>query len=233
MCTGRVDLEFIFRAFANGMDGVFIGGCRLGECNYVTHGNYYALNMVTLAKQIMAHIGLNPDRLRIEFMTSGDGILFASLMNEFIEQIRAMGPLGEAEEVKGDELAERIEKVRRLVPYIKVAKREKLAQRLEPEQLEGFYTPEEVAELIDKAPSYYIDPEKCAGCMICQRRCPVGAIEGAKKQVHVIDQDKCIKCGTCYEACPDRFKAVQKLVGEAPPPPLPPEQRAISQAPAS
>ena len=51
MCSGRVDLEFIFRAFANGMDGVFIGGCRLNECNYITQGNYDALNLVLLSEK--------------------------------------------------------------------------------------------------------------------------------------------------------------------------------------
>ncbi|MCK4242014.1 MAG: NADH-quinone oxidoreductase subunit NuoF [Dehalococcoidia bacterium] len=61
--------------------------------------------------------------------------------------------------------------------------------------------------------SYYIQPEKCQGCMICLRNCPVGAITGGKKEVHVIDQDKCTKCGTCFEVCPSRFGAVTKLSG--------------------
>ncbi|MBK5102493.1 MAG: hydrogenase iron-sulfur subunit, partial [Desulfobacteraceae bacterium] len=43
MCTGRIDLSFVLRAFSNGADGVFIGGCWLGECHYVTEGNYDAL----------------------------------------------------------------------------------------------------------------------------------------------------------------------------------------------
>jgi len=51
MCSGRVDLEFLLRAFSNGQDGVFVGGCRLGECNYVTHGNYDALANVHLCKK--------------------------------------------------------------------------------------------------------------------------------------------------------------------------------------
>ena len=62
MCSGRVDLAFVLRAFSNGMDGVFIGGCRLNECNYITHGNYDALNMLLLCRKIMEHIGLNPER---------------------------------------------------------------------------------------------------------------------------------------------------------------------------
>jgi Fe-S-cluster-containing hydrogenase component 2 len=50
--------------------------------------------------------------------------------------------------------------------------------------------------------------------MICLRKCPVEAIAGGKKQVHVIDQNKCIKCGTCFDACPPRFGAVEKITGE-------------------
>ncbi len=73
MCSGRVDLEFILRAFSNGQDGVFIGGCKLDECNYVTHGNYDALANTYITKRILEHIGLNPERLRIEFMTGADG----------------------------------------------------------------------------------------------------------------------------------------------------------------
>jgi len=96
MCSGRVDLEFVLRAFSNGMDGVFIGGCRLNECNYITHGNYDALSMVLLCKKIMAHIGLNPERLRIEFMTSGEGNLFTEVVDEFSKNVMDLGPLGKA-----------------------------------------------------------------------------------------------------------------------------------------
>lgn len=55
---------------------------------------------------------------------------------------------------------------------------------------------------------YTIDPERCKGCTICARKCPVACISGDKKQVHVIDQTRCIKCGTCLEVCPDKFAAV-------------------------
>src|SRR4030043_1839493 len=84
MCSGRVDLEFVLRAFSNGMDGVFIGGCRLNECNYITHGNYNALNMVLLCRKIMEQIGLNPDSIRTEFMYSAEGSRFAETVNDFI-----------------------------------------------------------------------------------------------------------------------------------------------------
>jgi NADH-quinone oxidoreductase subunit F len=61
--------------------------------------------------------------------------------------------------------------------------------------------------------SFYIHPEKCRGCGICLKNCPVDAITGGKKLVHIIDQKKCIKCGTCFAVCPQRFSAVTKVSG--------------------
>ena len=228
MCSGRVDLAFVLRAFSNGMDGVFIGGCRLNECNYITHGNYHALNMVLLFRRIMEHIGLNPERLRIEFMTSGEGILFAEVMSEFGNKVKELGPLGKGEGIDQNELKSKLAEITKLVPYIKLVKNEKLASRLKnPEEYDKLFTKDEIDKLFSEVISYYIDPEKCQACMTCAKRCPVEAIISAKNQVHVIDQEKCIKCGTCFEACPPKFGAVTKISGEPVPPPIPEEKRTI------
>jgi len=228
MCSGRVDLEFVLRAFSNGMDGVFIGGCRLNECNYITHGNYDALNMVLLCRKIMEHIGLNPARLRVEFMTSGEGMLFTEVVDDFSKNIKELGPLGKSEEIDEDELKSKLEEIRKLVPYIKIVKREKLASHLKnKEEYDGFFTRDEIDKLFSEVNSYYIDPEKCQACMICYRRCPVEAIAGGKGRIHVIDQDKCIKCGTCFEVCPPRFGAVNQISGQPVPPSIPEEERTL------
>jgi len=228
MCSGRVDLEFVLRGFSNGMDGVFIGGCRLNECNYITHGNYHALNMVLLCKKIMENIGLNPERLRIEFMSSGEGNLFVEVMNDFGKKVNELGPIGTSEEIGEGELKSRLEKVRKLVPYIKLVKRAKLESRLEKaEEYDALFNGEEINELFLGVPSYYIDPESCRACMICLRRCPAEAIAGGKNRIHVIDQAKCIKCGVCLDACPPRFSAVKKISGEPVPSPIPEGERRI------
>ena len=228
MCSGRVDLEFVLRAFAKGMDGVFIGGCRLGECNYITHGNYDALNMVLLCRKIMEQIGLNPERLSVQFMSSGEGILFSEVVDEFSKKIRALGPLGKAETIDEAELKSKLDEARKLVPYIKIEKREKLASRLENEEdYDGLFTTAEIEELFGEVFAYHIDPEKCQACMICRRRCPVEAISGGKNRIHVIDQDICIKCGTCFDVCPPRFGAVNRLAGVPVPPPIPEEERML------
>ena len=228
MCTGRVDLAFILRAFSNGSDGVFIGGCHLGECNYVTHGNYHALNMVLLCRKLLEHIGVNPERLRLEWCSSGEGILFTKVMNDFGKKVKELGPLGKGEEIDEDELKSKLEAVTKLIPYIKLVKREKLALHLDKEEeYNELFTSDEVDRLFREVPSYYIDPDKCQACMICLRKCPVEAIAGGKNQIHVIDQEKCIKCGTCFEACPPRFGAVKEISGEPVPPPIPEEERTI------
>ena len=228
MCSGRVDLGFVLRAFSNGMDGVFIGGCRLNECNYITHGNYDALNMVLLCRKIMEHIGLNPERLRIEFLSSGEGSLFAEVINDFVKKVKELGPLGKGEGIDENELKSKLEAVTKLIPYIKMVKREKLALHLEnTEEYSELYTSDEIDRLFREVISYYIDPDKCKACMICRRQCPVEAIAGGKNQIHVIDQEKCTKCETCFEVCPLRFGAIEKIVAEPVPPSIPEEARII------
>ena len=150
MCSGRVDLEFIFRAFANGQDGVLIGGCRLNECNYVTHGNYDALGNTYICRAIMERIGLYTERLSIEFMSGGEGNRLAEVVNNFTKKVKELGPLGEAEGIEKHKLNGDLDAVRTLIPYIKLVEREKLRVPVRSEQAyHEFYTSDEVKRLFD------------------------------------------------------------------------------------
>lgn len=151
MCSGRVDLEFILRAFSKGQDGVFIGGCKLDECNYITHGNYDALGNVHLCKKIMEQIGLNPERLRIEFMTGADGNLLAEVTDDFTEKIKSLGPLGRDEGMDAKAIQFKLESARKLVPYIKLVERERLRVPVKSkEAYQQFFTGDDFAALFDE-----------------------------------------------------------------------------------
>jgi len=151
MCSGRIDLEFILRAFLKGQDGVFIGGCRLGECNYITHGNYDALSNTYICKKIMEHIGLNPERLRIDFMSGADGNLLAEYTDDFTKKVKELGPLGKGEGIDENELKLNLEAVRKLVPYMKLVEREKLRVPVKSEEAYNeFFNSDEFNELFNE-----------------------------------------------------------------------------------
>ncbi len=151
MCSGRVDLEFILKAFLNGEDGVLVGGCQLGECNYTTQGNFDALSTVQLGKRILKHIGLYPERLRVQFMSSSDGALLAEVTDDFTRQVKKLGPLGKAEGMDEKELKMKLEAARKLVPYIKLVERERLRVPVKSEEAyEAFFSSEEMDRLFDE-----------------------------------------------------------------------------------
>jgi coenzyme F420-reducing hydrogenase delta subunit/biotin operon repressor len=148
MCSGRVDLDFILRAFSNGEDGVFIGGCRLDECNYITHGNYDALSNTYICKKIMEFIGLNPNRLRIQFMSGADGNLLAEVTDDFTRQIKTIGPIGKSEGIDPQSLKLKLDAAKRLVPYIRLVERERMRLPVKSkEAYHQFYTSEEFDRL--------------------------------------------------------------------------------------
>jgi coenzyme F420-reducing hydrogenase delta subunit len=134
MCSGRVDPAFILRAFSNGADGVFIGGCWLGDCHYLTQGNYHALSVMHICKKLLKQIGVSPERLRLEWVSASEGIRFAEIITDFTKQLKELGPLGigEGRDVNGLKL--KLEAAKNLVPYIKLVEREKLRVHLDTEE---------------------------------------------------------------------------------------------------
>jgi coenzyme F420-reducing hydrogenase delta subunit len=148
MCTGRVDLDFMLRAFSNGADGVYIGGCWPGECHYTTEGNYHALSNVLLMRKVLTHIGVNPERLRIEWVGASEGVRFAEVMNDVSKRVKEMGRLGTAEGLDLKRLAFKLEAVKSIIPYLRLVERERLRMHFhQEEEYRAFYASDEFNRL--------------------------------------------------------------------------------------
>lgn len=92
MCSGRLDPQFVMTALRKGADGVLIGGCHPGDCHY-QEGNYKALRRFTLLKRLLADLGIDPERVRLEWIAASEGDKVQRVINEMTEAVRRLGPL--------------------------------------------------------------------------------------------------------------------------------------------
>ena len=91
MCSGRVGPEYVLIALTSGADGVFIAGCHPGDCHYLT-GNLYTRRRVMMLRKLLETIGIAPERLRLEWVSASEGNKFAEAVNDFVEEIKEIGP---------------------------------------------------------------------------------------------------------------------------------------------
>ena len=93
MCSGRVDPQFVLEAFAKGADGVLIGGCHFGDCHYV-EGNYKAARRIRMLRRVLADMGIEADRFRLEWISASEGEKVKLVINDMVEKVKVLGPLG-------------------------------------------------------------------------------------------------------------------------------------------
>jgi len=93
MCSGRVDPQFILDAFSKGADGVLIGGCHPNDCHYA-EGNYKCLRRFQLMKRMLADLGIEEERFRLEWISAAEGDKVKHVVNDMVEKLKALGPLG-------------------------------------------------------------------------------------------------------------------------------------------
>ena len=91
MCSGRVDPSFVLEAFKKGADGVLIAGCHPGDCHYQS-GNYKTNRRVKLLKKYIEDMGMNPNRVRFEYVSASEGQKFAEVVSDFVEELKKLGP---------------------------------------------------------------------------------------------------------------------------------------------
>jgi F420-non-reducing hydrogenase iron-sulfur subunit len=91
MCSGRVHPAFVLRAFELGADGVLVSGCHFGDCHYI-FGNERAVEQFEKTKALLNILGLEEGRIRLEWISAAEGTKFGRVIDEFVEQVRALGP---------------------------------------------------------------------------------------------------------------------------------------------
>ena len=90
-CSGRIEPGWVAQALRSGADGVFIGGCHPGDCHYVS-GNFKARRRIYLLRKVLAELGVEPERVRLEWVSATEATRFAHLMAAFVAEIQALGP---------------------------------------------------------------------------------------------------------------------------------------------
>ena len=92
MCSGRIDPVFVLEAFKNGADGVLVAGCHLpSDCHYIS-GNFKALRRMSLLKVVLEQFGIEPERLRLEWISASEGDKFAAAVKDMVNRLKALGP---------------------------------------------------------------------------------------------------------------------------------------------
>ena len=94
MCSGRVSPEMVLRAFRGGADGVLVMGCHIGDCHY-SSGNHRTVKRVPLLRNLLNYAGINPDRLRLAWVSAAEAPRFVQVTKEFVNTIRELGPLSQ------------------------------------------------------------------------------------------------------------------------------------------
>ena len=107
MCSARVDPTIVLEAFVQGLDGVMVLGCHLGTCHYMT-GNYYTERRMKTTKKILKNVGLSPERLLVDWVSAAEGDRFATLVREFTEIVKKLGPLGNETGLEPQQLRTRL-----------------------------------------------------------------------------------------------------------------------------
>jgi len=91
MCSGRIDPIFVLEAFKQGADGVLVTGCHPGDCHYID-GNLKAEARIKYLKMVLNDIGIEPERLRLEWISASEGEKVARVVREMVETVKKLGP---------------------------------------------------------------------------------------------------------------------------------------------
>jgi F420-non-reducing hydrogenase iron-sulfur subunit len=92
MCTGRIDPEFVQKAFKMGADGVIVLACHPGDCHY-KEGNLRAAQRHAMLARILEQMGISRERCRFDYVSAGEGEKFIRVTTDIVKEVRNLGPL--------------------------------------------------------------------------------------------------------------------------------------------
>ncbi|UCE36596.1 MAG: hydrogenase iron-sulfur subunit [Thermoplasmata archaeon] len=189
-CSGQVDIIHILRAFENGADGVFVGGCLPEQCHYVD-GNIKAEKRVEFLKKALMALGLEEERLSIHLLSAAMGIEFANFAGEFTNTIKKLGP----NPLKNQKSLSLHSNHKRMIM------RDLLLSISDAFGKEGV----KFQAVFPGFGEAILDENKCIGCGACSYVCKDEAMTTAiENDVILINNTywKCTACGRCQEICP-------------------------------
>lgn len=204
-CSGRVDPLLILTALQLGVDGVFVAGCKKGECHYVD-GNYRAEERVNFLKKVLEKLKLEPERVEMFFISASEPDVFSESAKKFTEKIKELGPNPLRDRLKEYKVAYREDKKRRIIAQI--IRGIATALDIEPASLGEI-------EAIDTYSQITIDEKKCDGCRACESVCEYDAInfeETDGKLKFKYNVENCILCGICIENCPKDAISIKNIL---------------------
>lgn len=215
MCSGRVEPSFVLKAFQEGAAGVIIAGCHIpADCHY-TSGNFKALKRYETFLPLLEELGIEKERLRLEWISASEGEKYARVMNEFAQTIRSLGPL----KLNRDGLKKTCQQKAAAQDECSLIKKAQefiaadaaSSQMVDLERRKTWNFPEQKME-----PSIVHNPNKCVRCGSCVEACKLQGVEALSMDEEkgvVLDESKCVRCGQCIMNCPMGFpeKVVNNL----------------------
>ncbi len=174
MCSGRIHPAFVFKAFEKGADGVLITGCHFGDCHYIS-GNERAVEIFKIIEDIAFLLGIEGERLGLEWISAAEGVRFGQVMDDFVERVGKLGPLPKVSLPKPEEpeteksaVAQAVQQFNTLLCYecgkctgVCPVARERVG-----------FSPRRTLRKALLSGGSLDDAEACLTCGLCDARCP-------------------------------------------------------------